>query len=328
MENKPYKASAELILTGALGDVAHAKILHAILILADARKWTPEPDGYYHITTYELHKLTRKVYNGWKPYLEALTYIRQNLEIDWDALSRRHPKINIAGKSAVITDAIVEKDLAGEPIDGLIKFTLSPAVVERLIKPEWFGQVDATILFRIHGNYAFNAYLVAALTVIEKDSKNDEFYSKAYTMDEWRNLLGSGEAYQLPSQFRSKVFKRVSESLKKIEGFDGSYLHISWGETRRGLFQMRVIRTKEKPKVPTKTKMVKTRTRSENAESWWGEQLDKGAEGMDEIWALAQEIELVDRPRNNAPLSVKHPFYTDHLMDIYDAWEKPRFEGI
>jgi hypothetical protein len=248
MEEKPYKANAELILAGALRKLSHARCLHSILIIADSQGWQPQDDGYYIISFFELHKLSRGVFDNWKGYLDALTEIKQTLEIDWGQLSQRYSQINIAGKSGVITDVIVETDLAGDPVDGRLKFTLSPAVVERLIKPQWFGQVDHSFLFALRSNYAFNAYLLASLNVIEKDSKKTEFFSKAYTLNEWRKLLGSGDAYAEPSQFVAKVLRRTELALSKVECFDGSYLKVDWIKTPRGLYQMAIKRTKERIK--------------------------------------------------------------------------------
>lgn len=241
-----YKVSGPLILSGALSDVSSSKCLHALFVLAQGRNWKPDSRGMYRVTIGELHRLTGKTCARWSDYLKTFNYIRDTVRLDWGHLSRQVGGFNRVGDTPLLTECYAEMDLGGGFLE--ISFSLPSSLIHDVIKPHWYGQVDTSVLFSLRGNYAFNAYLFASLTVIEKDSKRSEFYSKAYSINEWREILGSGDSYPYPSHFRAKVFKRTEAQLKDVKGVDGRKLNVSWVQSDSGFWQMKVQRLKRSAK--------------------------------------------------------------------------------
>ena len=174
--------------------------------------------------------------------------IRDNVRLDWGHLSRKVGGFNRAGDTPIITEVYAELDLGGGFEE--LAFALPSTLVQDVIKPHWFGQVDTRVLFSLKSNYAFNAYLYASLTVVEKDKTKSEFFSKAFTLDEWRELLGSGKAYPAEAHFRAKVFRRTEAQLLKMpRDSEGLYMVIRWIETKGGLYQMHVKRKRDRQKI-------------------------------------------------------------------------------
>jgi hypothetical protein len=248
-----YRVSGPLVLSGALSKISEAKCLHALFILAQGRKWEPDAKGMYRVRLGELHRLTGKTHKRWDEYLETLQTIRDNVRLDWGHLSKTVGGFNRAGDTPLITEAYAELDLGGGFEE--IAFALPAGLIDDVIKPHWFGQVDTKVLFSLKSNYAFNAYLYASLTVIEKDRTKSTFHSKAFSIDEWRELLGSGSAYPAEAHFRAKVFRRTELQLLKVpRDTDGYFMDIKWIETASGLYQMRVRRMRDRKKLHIKAK--------------------------------------------------------------------------
>ena len=260
----PYRVSGPLVLSGALSKMSESKCLHALFVLAQGQGWEADSRGMYRIRLGELHRLTGKTHRKWHQYLDTLTRIRDNVRLDWGHLSRKVGGFNRTGDTPLVTEVFAELDLAGGFEE--IAFALPSSLVEDVIKPHWFGQVDTGVLFSLRSNYAFNAYLYASLTVIEKDKTKSEFFSHAYPIDEWREILGSGDAYPAPAHFRAKVFKRTEASILKARDVDGFYLSVKWIETKMGLYQMHVKRLRKLPSAKSAPKPVTAAEKASAAE--------------------------------------------------------------
>jgi hypothetical protein len=242
---RPYKASGSLVLNGALSTLQKAKTYHALLVLAAGKNWKYDERGRMVVSVNDLHRLTKGTCGDWDGYRDVLDEIRKTAELDWDHLSNlSRGRFSRSGKVPLLSESHVERDLAGKP--AAIVFRISQDLVEDLIKPHWYGQVDTKVLFSIHSNYAFHAYLYACLTVVEKDANKDEFFSNAHDLNTWREILGVPEGtYKEPSKMRAFVFRRVEEKiLEKTKEADVP-LKINWVKTTKGFYQMRVCRLKQ-----------------------------------------------------------------------------------
>jgi len=239
-----YKASGSLILSGSLRTKAQAKCYHALLVLSQLKKWKYDDRGMMRVTVGELHRLTRHACGTWQEYRDTLNSIRTTAELDWGALSElSNGRFARSGKVSVLSEVHVDLDLIGEAKE--VVFRIPQDLLEDVIRPSWYGQADPAILFRQRSNYAFHAYLYACLTVIEKDASKDTFFSPAYSMDQWRDILGVEEGINTPpNQFRRNIFRRVEEQIKKTTEDTETPLEIQFFETKKRskLYQMRVKR--------------------------------------------------------------------------------------
>lgn len=241
-----YKVSGPLILSGGLTTTSRAKCYHALLILGQMAGWKPDSRGEYRVSLGELHRLTHGTHKRWQDYLNTLRHIRDTVRLDWGHLSRTVGGFNRSGDSPILYDVRAELDMAGE-FQKLV-FVLPKTLIEDIIRPHWYGQVDPAILFSQKSNYAFHAYLFACLTTIEKDEAKKEFHSKAYSIEEWREILGVPEgANRLPSQMRKNVFARIQTQIAKTTKDTDSPICIEFSKTKTGLYQMRVRRLKRLP---------------------------------------------------------------------------------
>jgi len=283
-----YRVSGPLLLSGALSKVSESKCLHALFVLAQGQDWKPDRQGMYRVRLGELHRLTGKTHKRWDEYMNTFQSIRDNVRLDWGHLSRKVGGFNRAGDTPIITEVYAELDLGGGFEE--LAFALPSTLVEDVIKPHWFGQVDTRVLFSLKSNYAFNAYLYASLTVIEKDKTKSEFFSKAFTLDEWRVLLGSGKAYPAEAHFRAKVFRRTEVQLLKMpRDSDGLHMVIRWIETKGGLYQMHVRRKRDRQKIKATPSVKNTKDSRAPEDSANGEYFAQLMKDIDSAPGLAPQ---------------------------------------
>ena len=96
------------------------------------------------------------------------------------------------------------------------------------------------------GNYAFQAYLFACLTVIEKDASKKIFHSPSYSIDQWRNFLGVEEGTNMqPWRMKQNVFERIEKSVEKRTKDTNEPIKITFIERSNKTFQMKVERKKK-----------------------------------------------------------------------------------
>lgn len=242
-----YKASGSLILSGSLRTTAAAKTYHALLVCAAMTGWRYDDKGLMHVDVGRIHRLTRGSCANWKEYRDLLTEVRKTAELDWDQLSALSKgKFRRSGKVPLLAEAHVELDLAGEPAS--IAFRIPENLVDDLIRPMWYGRVNPEILFRLKSNYAFHAYLHACLTLIEKDTQQDEFWSPARPQIEWAEILGADP--ELPRwRFRNEIFRRTEKAITKATANTDQPIEVEFTDARcrRGLYQMRVKRIRRLP---------------------------------------------------------------------------------
>lgn len=238
-----YKASSTLILHGGFKNIIEAKCYHGLLVLASFRGWKYDTKGEMRIGIGELHRLTRHTCSDWSEYLTVLRRIKDTAKLDWGHLSRVVGGFNRIGDVNILSEVRADLDLAGQFQE--IVFRIPAALLEDVIKPKWFGQVNPEILFSIKSNYAFNAYLFACLTVIEKDTTKDIFFSDAKPLAEWAAILGADE---MPTwRFKQDIFKRTEKQIEKATQNTDEPIEIIFTDehtSRRGLYQMVVKRVK------------------------------------------------------------------------------------
>lgn len=229
-------------MSGGLRTKAQAKCYHALLVLAQLKGWRYDDRGMMRVTVGDLHRLTRHACGTWEEYRDTLNSIRSTVELDWGHLSELSKgRFNRSGKVSILSEVHVDLDLVGEAKE--VVFRIPKDLLDDVIRPSWYGQVDPAILFRQKSNYAFHAYLFACLTVIEKDIKKDAFFSGAYSMNEWREILGVEEGINTAAnQFRRNIFRRVEEQITKTTADTDTPLEIRFIQTPRGLYQMQVRR--------------------------------------------------------------------------------------
>jgi hypothetical protein len=248
-----YRASSVLILSGGFKNIVEAKCYHGLLVLASLKGWKYDSKGEMRVGIGELHRLTKHACENWSEYLFALRRIKDTARLDWGHLSRVVGGFNRVGDVNILSEVRADMDLAGHFQE--IVFRIPAALLEDVIKPRWFGQVNPEILFSIKSNYAFNAYLFACLTVIEKDKSKEVFWSDARPIKEWAELLGAEE---MPAwRFKQDIFKRTEINIEKATRNTDEPIGIEFtdSETSRGLYQMKVTRLKKRidaPKVSPK----------------------------------------------------------------------------
>lgn len=248
---RPYNAGAPLVLSGGLNTKAAAKCYHALIALMQLhglRGNSNAKNQYeYRVGIHELHILTQQTHKNWDEYLKTFEGIRDEVRLKWAELAKPNAKVNRIGTTPILSECYIEKDLINLP-DQLV-FAIPGAIVEDIIKPYQFGQLDKKVLFGLRSTYAFNAYLNACLLTIEKNVDQDKFYSRAFDLNEWRSLLGvKDDLYPEPSKFKAFVFKRASKSIQEATKDSANPIKISWKETatRSGRFQMLVQRQKKR----------------------------------------------------------------------------------
>jgi hypothetical protein len=166
-----------------------------------------------------------------------------------------------------------------------VAFRISQDLVEDVIRPSWYGQVRADILFRQKSNYAFNAYLYASLYVVEKDSSRSEFYGPALPLHEWRTVLGvPPETYPYAAHFRAFIFRRTeAQILKTTKGTD-TPLEIEWKECTGDTYQMVVKRAPRPVKARLKPDLALAKAQDDEAARRKAEQAALDAKAQD--WIL------------------------------------------
>lgn len=240
-----YKTSAGLVLSGGFKSITESKCYHGLLILCQINNWKSNSRGEYRISLNNLHKLTQKACNNWEEYLRVFDRIKE-VQLEWAHLSKRIGGFNRVGKVGILSESWAELDLSGKFQE--IVCIIPQALILDVIQPQWYGQVNPEILFSIHSNYAFNAYLFASCTIVEKDSKKDEFWSEARTIQDWRELLGVEEGkYVSGHAFRSKIFRRIENQIKKTTDKTDEPIEIEFSDVSctKGLYQMRVRRIRK-----------------------------------------------------------------------------------
>jgi hypothetical protein len=258
LTKKNYHASAPLVLSGGLTSKAATKCYHAIIALAQFTGWQgSEGEGgryEYRISLSDLHKLTHNTHKRWEEYIKTFEDIRDTIRLNWAHLAPRDANVKRFGTTPILSEAYVECR-KGSP--AVLVVVIPRPVLEDLIKPYRYGQIEASVLFKLRSNYAFNAYLNAGLVTIEKDQTKNVFYSPAYTIDEWRELLGvEKDVYPQPSKFKAFVFRRAEQAIKKETADSNRPMTIKFAETgkKSGKYQLVVKRigkgTKEIPSAP------------------------------------------------------------------------------
>ena len=239
-----YKASSSMCLTGGFKNIAEAKSYHGLLVLAQMNGWKYDDRGEMRIRLSELHKLTRHACETWQEYLGTLQYIRDNLRLDWSYLSKRSDgKFNREGDTPILSEVYADLDLSGQFQE--LVFRIPTSLLLDVIAPVWFGQVNPEILFSIKSTYAFNAYLYACLTVVEKDNYKDEFWSKALPINEWKQILGAPDDIK-PYRFRSNVLRRTEKQIAKTTKNTEEPIEVLFTDEHcsSGLYQMYISRLK------------------------------------------------------------------------------------
>lgn len=230
------------MLSGGFKNIVEAKCYHGILVLAQLQDWTHDERGEMRINLSSLHKLTKHACERWESYLKVLQRIKDTITLDWGILSNSVGGFNRVGNINILSEVRAEMDLVGNFSE--IAFRIPAVLLEDVIKPKWFGQVNPEILFSIKSNYAFNAYLHASLTIIEKDSRKHVFWSPSLPIDDWKLILGADET--MPnSRFRANVLNRVESAIKRTTKNTDEPIDIKFIATaKKNHYQMRVSRLK------------------------------------------------------------------------------------
>lgn len=253
-------------MSGGLTTLPAAKAYHGLLVLAASKGWEYDRLGEMSISLADLHRLTNKVCPTWEEYLQVLVRIRDTVRLDWENLSRSIDGLHRVGTTPILSEVQADRDAEGD--FSRIIFRIPQALVEYVIKPKWYGQVDPRILFSLKSNYAFHAYLYASVTVVEKDNTKDEFFSHVRSQSEWEEILGISEPMP-PNRFRQNILRRIEKSIAKTITKTDNPIRLEFltDKCAKNCYQMRVVRIRNESPTPTKPIVdVRSREQSEQRE--------------------------------------------------------------
>jgi hypothetical protein len=195
-----------------------------------------------------------------------------------------------------------------------IVFRIPAPLLLSLFKPKWFGQVDTAILFSLRSQMAFNCYLFAALTIIEKDKTKEEFWSEARPITEWAEVLGVRAT--APYRFKQDVFKAIPKLIRKTTDKTDEPIEVEFTDAhcKRGLYQMRVKRLK-KARLADRAKAEKKTVATEVAKQIAADRL-KSAEQQKEMTAICQAWVAKHPERKKIELALSRKYPDDWQTDL------------
>ena len=272
-------------MSGGFTSITQAKTFHGLLVLSQAKNFKYNENGEMRVSINELHRLTRKACIKWDDYLKTMKELEE-VQLDWGHLSRLYD-FNRAGLVRIVSESRADLDLAGQAMD--IVFRIPAALLNDVIRPSLYGQVDPSILFSLRSNYAFNAYLHAGMVVIHKDSKKSVFHSHARPISEWKEIMGADEA--MPAyRFRTNVFRRVEKQIDKATHNTEEPIEMEFTDIdcEKGLYQMCVKRL-ARPKTKREKVAEKNKSQREQCEKIRQKTLEEERQKYDEQERIARE---------------------------------------
>lgn len=241
---------------------AQGKMLHALLLVCEAYDWKPPADGMFDVDASSLHKVTRKIartwgkhitdsekikrVEGWDSGLIGLIRQLQDVTINLETLHRYKLSIGEAdtdspehiGDLSVISE-VVAADPKQDRSFSRIRFRVPEILIKDFFRTTQWGRVDVQALFSIKSEYAFYAYMFAAVRLIEKDHSKKVFFSKSYPISKWSRILHFEGMDMEEWRVKQNIFSRVTKYVLGATATTNRPLHVAFVKKENG-YQMRI----------------------------------------------------------------------------------------